>query len=145
MSSDLVKRMLANREFKKTIGKFTFTCRRPTDQDATEFRLGPSFACELAQRFVIDWSGVTEDDVIGGGGSDAVAFDPVAWRHWCADNKAWWSLCAKHAASIQAAEPGEVVDTDDCPDCAPLTRAITNAYSDHTKAMDDAAKNSQPA
>jgi hypothetical protein len=122
MSQALVNQIRKQREFKKAVtdaktGRvYTFICRRPTDQDAAEIQRGETRP-NLCQRFVVGWEDVTENDVVGGGGSDVLEFDPLLWREWVADRRDFWE---------------------------PIAEAILDAYSGHAKEMDDAAKNSQP-
>lgn len=116
MSQALIDRIRKQRQFRKVVGGFTFICRRPTDQEAGEIDRGATF-CDIAQRFVVGWDGVTENDVAGGGGSDVLEFDALLWREWCADRKDFWS---------------------------PLAQAVLDAYTEHAKDMDLAAKNLQP-
>lgn len=95
--------------------------------------------CGITQRFVVGWEGVTEDDVVGGGGSDVVEFDVSLWHEWCADRKDFWGPCARHLDGSGTPE-----EREQCKDCAPLTTAILDAYKDYAKEMDGAVKNSQP-
>lgn len=145
MSDILIKRIRKNREFKKKVGAFTFLCRRPTDQEANDIKMGETFP-NICQRFVIGWENVTENDVIGGGGTEPVEFDPVLWREWCADRKDFWSMCKKHEDElVEAVKQGkEPPDNDACQLCNPLPKAILDAYKTHTADMAAAAKNSLP-
>jgi hypothetical protein len=46
-------------------------------------------------KFVEGWSGVTEDDVVGGGGQDAVPFDPAVWFEFYSDHSELWDPLAE--------------------------------------------------
>lgn len=100
MTIDLIRRIRKQRELKVTVGKFTFIARRPTDVEAVDLhRSGVSFA-DIAEKFVSGWEGITEDDVIGGGGSDVVEFSAELWREWCHDRPDFWEPIA--AAVLQS-------------------------------------------
>lgn len=110
--NDLINRIRENRKLKVSVDRFTFICRRPTDVEATQlYRDGASHA-QIATDYVIGWSGVTEDDVVGGGGSDAIEFDRDLWAEWCADRTAFWkpisdavlAAYAQHVKDLKAAE-----------------------------------------
>lgn len=131
--------MRKQREFDKVIGKFTFVCRRPTAKEADEMTIGTTMRtimCSIAQRFVVDWKDVTEDDVAGGAGTDLLPFNAALWQEWCADRKDFWGPCPKHLETFPP--------PDDCPKCNPLPSAILGAYKKHRDALETAAKNSQP-
>lgn len=53
----------------------TITIRRPRDGDPYD-RLKPATLIGTLAEAVVDWSGWTEADVIEGGASDALPFDP---------------------------------------------------------------------
>jgi hypothetical protein len=123
MSQLLINRIRKNREFskavvdKKTGRTYTFHCRRPTDYEASELKSsGIGNDCAIAQRFVVGWEGVIEDDVVGGGGTDPVTFDPTLWREWCADRTDFW---------------------------AELAGAIAASYKEHVSDIEQAVKNSE--
>lgn len=115
-----LERLRKNREFKKTVGRWTFIGRRPTDVEAGPIFHDPSkkvTLADLARDYYTDWEKVVEDDVIGGGGQDAVPFDRDLWREWVSDHPALWE---------------------------PLGVAVIEAYTTHVQHLEDAAKNSQP-
>ena len=114
MAKDLLARIRKNREQKIAIGTFTFVLRRPTDAEMVELHRGNVGPAEVAQRFVIGWEGVTENDVVGGGGSDPLVFDAALWREWCGDRMDFWT---------------------------PLAEAAFEAYRAHAETLEVAAKN----
>ena len=114
MSKELVAKLRKGRESKVTVGKWTFTVRRPTDVEAVALYRGGMAYAEIAQQYVSNWDGVTENDIVGGGTIDPIAFDPVLWREWCADRPDFWQ---------------------------PISEAALNAYQEHTKRLGDSVKN----
>ena len=94
MSEDLRRQLKRNRETAVTVGKFTFTARRPTDVEAINLNKRESALSEIAADFVVDWKGVVEDDIVGGGGTVAVPFDAELWKDWCADRPDFWGPIA---------------------------------------------------
>lgn len=117
MSNALLAQIRKRRESKVPVGKFTFLLRRPTDADMVDLAKRGAEYFEVASEFVIGWEGVTENDVIGGGGSDVLPFDSRLWREWCADRKDFWD---------------------------PIGEAAVEAYNFHKKELEEDAKNSQP-
>lgn len=111
----LIAALRKNRELKVAVGKFTFTCRRPTDEEAVTLYRGGLSNAVIAANHVVAWDGVTEDDLVGGGGTDAVPFDGPLWREWCADRNDFW---------------------------APIGDACMKAYEDHVSGLKEAEKNS---
>jgi hypothetical protein len=114
MSRELIAKLKKAREVKVTIGKFTFTARRPTDVEAIALHRGDGAFSTIAQDFVIGWDGVTEDDIIGGGGSDPFPFAPELWREWCADRPDLWG---------------------------PISNACLDAYREHAEKLTSIEKN----
>ena len=56
------------------------------------------FSADLhhVQRYVTDWKGFTEADVLGGaGGSDQLAFHPEVWAEVVLDQAAWYTKVAE--------------------------------------------------
>lgn len=114
MSRELIARIKKSRETEVKVDKFTFIIRRPTDVEAVALSRESTGPADVAQKFVVGWKGITEDDVVGGGGSEPVAFDVDLWREWCADNPAFW---------------------------APIAEAALKAYEAHAKDQETSAKN----
>lgn len=107
--NDLQKQLRRNREIAVKVGKFTFTARRPTDVEALELNRRDAALAEVASEFVIDWNGVVEDDIVGGGGTTAVTFDAELWKDWCADRPDFWG---------------------------PISSAVLDSYTQHRKRME---------
>ena len=95
MSRELIAKLRKAREFDVVIGRMTFTCRRPNDDDAVKWFNGGADLSDLTLRNVIGWSGVTEDDVIGNGSSDPVPFHIDLWKEWVADRSDFWQPIAE--------------------------------------------------
>lgn len=111
MAQSLIAKLRAARERAVTVDGHRYTVRRPTDAEAMD--LGGISGLALVRRFVTGWD-LTELDLIPGGGPEPVPFDPDLWADWVADQPGLWG---------------------------PLTEAILQAYQDHSRARDDAAKN----
>jgi hypothetical protein len=94
--------------------RLKLTARRPTDLEFTELRQSTKFG-ELGQNYVIGWNGFTENDIVGGGGSDQAAFDPELWKDYYADHPEHWEK---------------------------ISKSIVDAYLAHASATKNAAKNS---
>lgn len=94
MTIDLIRRIRKQRELKVTVGKFVFIARRPTDVEAVELHRSSVTFADIAEKFVSGWENITEDDVLGGGGSDSVEFDADLWREWCHDRPDFWEPIA---------------------------------------------------
>lgn len=126
--SDLVKRLEHNRRCSVSIGGKKVICRRPTDREASDLYRNivaekgsvnqaalDEHAANIYLNFVVDWEGFTENDVIDNGNSDPVPFDLALWRAWVVDHREWW---------------------------IPTMSRVDEAYFEHQKAMEDAAKKS---
>jgi len=114
MSRELIAKIRQQRELKVTVGKFTFTGHRPTDVEAIALGQADSAFSDIAERFVIGWDGVTEDDIVHGGSMVPVPFDALLWAEWCADRPDFWG---------------------------PISTAVLDSYRQHAKTTEDAAKN----
>lgn len=112
--SRLSEKLRKRREVKIKVGKFTFLALRPTDVEAVEIHRKDMQFSEIAARFVIGWEAVTEDDLIGGGVKDEVAFDRDSWEEWCANRADFWT---------------------------PISEALLAAYSKHREEQEAAPKN----
>lgn len=68
------------------------------------------------KRFVVDWEGITEADLLGAavGSSDPLAFAPELWAEVCADRADW---------------------------CRAVSVGLVTAITAHTESKDAAAKN----
>jgi hypothetical protein len=117
MSKLLLQQLRKQRELKIPLDdRLSVTGRRPTDLQMTELQRDGRFG-DLGQKYVIGWDGFIEDDLVGGGGTDVVAFDADLWADFYADHPEHWEKIAL---------------------------AILDAYQAHAKATEDAVKNSQP-
>lgn len=111
MPDALIERLRKTREAKVKTGKYTFTVRRPTDEEAyAHFRQETPVSTELLVRFITGWD-LTEADILpGGDGKKKVEFDPELAREWLADNSPLWAplldkiseLYKSHAESREA-------------------------------------------
>ena len=101
------------RRMRVPVGKFTFICRRPVDNDFAEMaEARTTDHRHFAFRFVEDWEGVTEFDIFESGDDKTpVKFDRELWIEWCSDSKEFWS---------------------------PISVALVDAYLKRKKAVDDA-------
>jgi hypothetical protein len=111
MSNALITRLQKQRELKVVVGKFTFTARRPTDVEMIEIGRSGVEWHGMAERFVTGWEGVSEDDIIGGGGSDKPAFTLALWAEWCADRPDFWEPIASALLDAYKAHAAHLKDT----------------------------------
>lgn len=88
--ADILRGMRRSRDRDVTVGKYTFTIRRPRKYDLAEMHESKASTYDMACRFVVGWKGVTEADLVPAGGSDAVAFDSSIWEEWLADRPDFW-------------------------------------------------------
>lgn len=117
MSKIILQQLRKQRELAiELTERLKLTARRPTDLEMTQLQRDGRFG-DLGQKHIIGWSGFTENDLVGGGGSDAVAFDPELWSDYYADHPEHWEVIAIK---------------------------ILDAFQAHAKATEDAAKNSKP-
>lgn len=121
MSKQLIEKLRKGRQVRievdkpSGVGRFVFVATRPTDLDMVGIQeLDKQAQTRRGLEFVVGWEGVTEDDIVGGGGTDAVAFTPELWMTWIADRAGLW---------------------------APIGDAIFEAFFAHLGVVDDAAKN----
>ena len=113
--SELIERLKRARERSVEINKIKFTVRRPTDMEIVEMREQASNMpqSEVLKRFVVDWSGVKESDLVPGGTGVNVPFDSDLFMEWVVDQPKVWS---------------------------PLSDAITEEYEKHVKALEKSEK-----
>lgn len=90
MSKELLAQIKKSREFTIEFDKNIFTARRPTDVEAVQISAMKMDYSEIATQFVIGWKGVTENDILGNGGSDEIPFSQELWAEWCADSPRFW-------------------------------------------------------
>jgi len=126
--SKLAERIRKNREFKVTVGRWTFIARRPTEEQGgpllqeifsgeANARLTAEQCARISRDYVIDWKGVIEDDLIGGGNQEEVKFDAEDWSEFVADHREVWE---------------------------PIAIAVIEGYLGRLKEQQDAEKNSSP-
>lgn len=107
----LVDKIRKARETTIPINGKTWTIRRPTDEEATQF--GQLGLLDAVKRFTIGWE-LIELEIIPGGGPEKVPFDSILFAEWVADQPEVWE---------------------------PLGAAILEAYRVHTAKRNDAVKN----
>ena len=110
---NLIEKIRAAREQKVSIGKGTFTIRRPTDEEAIQFSRDDVGLVEIVKRFTTGWN-LQEIDLIPGGSPTDIPFDGALFSEWVADQPEVWE---------------------------PLGQAVLNAYRAHTEKRDTAEKN----
>lgn len=106
----LIEKIKKSRQVNVAAGGFNFIVRRPTDMEAAYMRGQDLKQGDLLEKFVIDWAGVTELDIIPGGSCVDVPFDSELFMDWVADRPDLW---------------------------APLSDAILDAYTAHRQKMED--------
>ena len=113
MSQELVAKIRKAREFRVPIkdGQAVIA-KRPTDVEMVTLQGQPYHM--IGSSHVVGWEGWTENDVIGGGGSDAVPFTPALWAEIYADRTDLWE---------------------------PISAAIIDAYRRHAETVKARAKN----
>lgn len=79
----------------------TFTIIRPTEYDAVTELGGDSK--EVISKFVVDWDGIKELDLIAGGSPELVPFSTEIFIEWAKDNiEAWPILLDKISESYKS-------------------------------------------
>lgn len=114
MSAELIRKLKKQREFTVEVGKFSFTGRRPTDIEALEIHRESFDFAQIAMRYVIDWKGVTVDDLVGGGSTIVPEFSEELWQEWCPDHPEFWQ---------------------------PISLKLWDEYQKHLQAQESARKN----
>ena len=89
----LIDKLRASRLSKVQAGTFEFTIKRPTAMDMV--KLSGADKDEMLKRFVVDWSGVKELDIIPGGDPFDVPFDHELFYEWLSDNPQFWEPIIK--------------------------------------------------
>jgi len=116
MSSLLIAKLKKSRETQVEAGGFNFTVRRPTDMQIADMRGQDIKQGDILERFVVDWSGIKELDIIPGGSPMEIPFESAVFMEWVADHpELWVDLCQavitayeSHQArlTIKVGEPG---------------------------------------
>lgn len=101
----LIARLRKAREEKVELGEGgkAVTIRRPPEFE--QLQLTDVQRIDAVERYVVGWSGFTEDDFLGNACRDPVDFDPALWREYAADRidvltKVWAAIveaCNRHA------------------------------------------------
>lgn len=112
--SALADKIAKARRFVREIEGWRLTLRRPTDAEAAQLFKDEISNMDVATRFVCDWEGVKEADLIPSGSSDAAPFDADTWREVLADRPELWG---------------------------PVTEAVINAWTDHNAKREGRQKN----
>jgi hypothetical protein len=107
----LIDKIRKARETTIEINGKSWTIRRPTDEEATQF--GQAGLFDIVKRFVIGWE-LIELEIIPGGGPEKVPFDSALFAEWVADQPEVWE---------------------------PLGTAILEAYKAHAEKRDASLKN----
>lgn len=79
------------RQSSVTVGSITLTVRRPTDLEMLDMRGAKLLQSDILKKFVDDWSGVTELDLIPGGTPTPVPFSKELFAEWVADHPESWT------------------------------------------------------
>jgi hypothetical protein len=116
MALSIIERIRRSRRSMVEAGGFEFTISRPTDMDMLEIGSKMTQALML-ERFVVDWSGVREVDLVPGGGPEVVPFSTPLLCEWIADRPDLWN---------------------------PISDAIISGYRAHEADLEARAKNSTP-
>ena len=91
--SSLIEKMRKARETRLAIAGVNLTIRRPTDLESTELRFsGTREAVKGISRFVVDWDGMREIDLVPGGEDKPVAFDRELFELWLEDQPEAWEI-----------------------------------------------------
>jgi hypothetical protein len=111
--SSLIERIRKARQTRVTVEGKTFIVRRPTDWEFAEMRKSEILQMDIMERFVEGWEGVTELDLVPGGGATPVEFDRALFVEWIADKEQYWT---------------------------PLTDAVVNEFIAHRKSLGESEK-----
>lgn len=84
------------RESSVTVGNVTFKCRVASVQEYVEYSIKSVIDPDVCRKHVIDWSGVTEADLIEGGKKEPVSFDAELFDLVIGDKPDWWQAIYKH-------------------------------------------------
>jgi hypothetical protein len=95
MSQSLIEKIKKARQSKVTIEKITFVIARPTELDLAlnGARFGINVR-EVLSKYVVDWEGMTELELVSGGMPDAVSFSTALFMEWVEDKPEYWSPLA---------------------------------------------------
>ncbi len=90
----IIRLIKQSRQKQVTVGKYTFTVRRPTVQEYLSYRTPDNkifIPVEDLGKFVSDWSGVTGLDLASSAGGDTVPFNAELFMAWIVDYPDIWT------------------------------------------------------
>jgi hypothetical protein len=90
--SPLLEKLRRSRETNVEVGGHNFTIKRPTDFDLGELADVGYTAKEVLKKFVVDWPGMQEIDIIPGGDPIPVKFDADVFVEWVSEQKETWTF-----------------------------------------------------
>lgn len=85
MSQALIDKINKAREQIISLDGFDFTIRRPNDLEVYELRGKGARQADLLGKYVLNWDGVKEMDLIPGGTPKPVPFDTALFIAWVGD------------------------------------------------------------
>lgn len=91
MTSKAVEQLRNNRKLTVEVGKWKFTCSRPTAEQMLKYYNEATSFSGIVRDHVNGWENVIEDDVLGGGGQSVLQFDVELWAEWCSDRPDFWN------------------------------------------------------
>jgi len=101
--ASLSERIASARKMTITVGHMTFHATRPTIEEFAALHRDKVKDPDIARRYITGWDNVLESDLLPGGSSDPVAFDPALWNEAIADMpKVWSAICAQIAAAAES-------------------------------------------
>ena len=106
----LIDKLRASRLSKVQVGSFEFTITRPTALDMV--KLSGADKDEMLKRFVVDWHGVKELDLIPGGDPFEVPFDKELFFEWLSDNPQFWEAIIKGIVDAYRAHEEKRTDNE---------------------------------
>lgn len=117
MAKSLIERIRAARQTSVKVGNITLICRRPTDLEMASMKSAKITQEDILLKFVDDWQGMTEGDMVPGGEQTEVPFSKELFAEWIADHPESWG---------------------------PVSDAVVQTYQTHAAKLEEASKNSKP-
>lgn len=117
MAKSLIDRIRAARQTSVKVGSITLICRRPTDLEMASMQSAKITQEDILLKFVDDWQGVTEGDLIPGGEQTEVPFSRELFAEWVSDHPEVWSA---------------------------ISDAVVQTYQTHSAKLEEASKNLKP-
>lgn len=112
MSQELIKRLLKNREVRIAVGDKVYIGRRPSDLDLVNLARERKTTHELSRDFVTGWEKVTENDVVGGGGTSDAEFSVELWAYFYGDHPELWGPISDGLMEAYKAHAGHLKATE---------------------------------